>query len=311
LARYLREGFDQDDMYIMVEDEFYAVAQTFTQHLHHAEYVRRRKQAKLENATAINNPARPTDGKTKMSKEMLKRKEYERLANRQREGLDELTPRRPRVGSDDEGENSDLEEDRDDDPWVGTSLHTFMTSPRKNRSLVGLERIRSNTRAAAGLRPRSSGGEAGLLPRTSSKPRREEYVISEADSDEDDDLEITTVNPVRRIHLPRTPGPSTRPPGIKQESPDTVIKAEHDVSPKRNGLVSRQPTTLKNTQSRKRIFFDELDDSLEDTEERKDLVRIQVQPRSSVSATAPRSKDRSGERGASKSRFSDIPTFLG
>jgi hypothetical protein len=30
MDRFLREGFDNDDMYIIVEDEFYAVAQTFT-----------------------------------------------------------------------------------------------------------------------------------------------------------------------------------------------------------------------------------------------------------------------------------------
>lgn len=38
-------GLDGDDIYVMVEDEFLATAQTFTQHLHQAEYHRLRKQA--------------------------------------------------------------------------------------------------------------------------------------------------------------------------------------------------------------------------------------------------------------------------
>ena len=67
--------------------KFYAVAQTFTQHLHHAEYLRRIKQVKLENANAIDDIARPTDGKVIMQKEKQRQKESEVLSAQQRAGL--------------------------------------------------------------------------------------------------------------------------------------------------------------------------------------------------------------------------------
>lgn len=50
------------------------MAQTFTQHLHYAEYLKHRKEVKLHNLAAIKDLDRPTDCITLKSKE-LKRKE--------------------------------------------------------------------------------------------------------------------------------------------------------------------------------------------------------------------------------------------
>jgi hypothetical protein len=68
--------------------KFYTVAQTFTQHLHYAEYLRCIKQVKLENTNAqINDIARPTDSRMIMRKEKQRQKESEALSAQQRAGL--------------------------------------------------------------------------------------------------------------------------------------------------------------------------------------------------------------------------------
>lgn len=318
--RFLREGFDNDDMYIMVEDEFYAVAQTFTQHLHHAEYVRRKKEAKLKNATAIQDLERPTDGKTMMRKETQRQKESEALASRQRKGLDEIRGKRPRVDS--EEEDSDLEEDRDDDPWVGTSLHTLMTSPRKSRSLLGLQGIKSSTRAAAGYGQASGPNRRDDRRQPSPEPRRQQEShtvnVDETASEDDDDLEITKVTtskatPIHKVHskeqAPVKREISTTP--TKEEKPD-VGKGKGYYSEKKAATSSNRTTystaaSSSKVNSRKKMLLEDLDDFPE-TNEKKPNGRIQDQPRRSSSA-AP-SPSRPQEKDSKKSRFSEVPTFL-
>ncbi|KAL1971271.1 hypothetical protein VTN77DRAFT_223 [Rasamsonia byssochlamydoides] len=314
---FLREGFDNDDMYIMVEDEFYAVAQTFTRHLHHAEYVRRRKQAKLENATAIKDLARPTDGKTVMRKETKKQKESEELASRQRKGLDETRGKRPRVDSEEEASDLDEEEDRDDDPWVGTSLHSLMTSPRKSRSLVGLQGIKSSTRAAAGYRQAGSNGKDDRREPSPEPRRQEESHVDETASEDDDDLEVTQVTS-KAAPLPRVDSMKARAP-VKRETPGTPIKEENRDVGKSNGHYSEKKavssssrsvysgSTSSNMNTRKRRLLEELDDFPE-TSEGRSKDRIQDQPQNSLSARVP--SPRRQEKDSKKSRFSEVPTFL-
>ncbi|KAL4919538.1 hypothetical protein BDW62DRAFT_41130 [Aspergillus aurantiobrunneus] len=147
---FLHEGLHKDDMFMMVEDEFYAVAQTFTQHLHYAEFIRRKKEAKLQNAATIADIARPTDGVTPMSDELKKKYVADELSARQRNGLDKVVGKQAR----DEDAGDDIEENS----WAGTHLQDLMLSPRRVRSLVGLQGIRSTTRAAAGF-SQSSGSD--------------------------------------------------------------------------------------------------------------------------------------------------------
>ncbi|MCJ1436527.1 hypothetical protein MMC27_005906 [Xylographa pallens] len=146
------EGLDRDDIYIMVEDEFHAVAKQFTQHLHHAEYKRLKNLAKIRNASAITTISRPTDSITEMREETKKRKNSESKAAKQKIALAHIkgqaAAKRPREGSEVE---SDVEITRGDGLWAGTTLHGLMTSPsRKQTSLTGLQGVLSSTRAAAG-----------------------------------------------------------------------------------------------------------------------------------------------------------------
>lgn len=333
----------------MVEDEFYAVAQLFTRHLHQAEYVRRRKEAKKQNASVINNLSRPTDGHTAMRMETLKRKESESLQERQQQAL-ALPQRRPRVATDSDADadaEEDEEEDRKDDPWYGTSLHTLMTSTRKHRSLVGLDTIRSNTRAAAGYRP-----DVARQRRTQSLISRDAPAVAAAtenpvvppsseDDDDDDDLEIIESKSSRPVPLPQS-GVRTRPPVIKAESPDaditpsirqhttedghassTRIKQEQSEryqprqskqpdrsarSPSRSILPGSQPNNLR---AKKRTLIDDLDDVAvreEDQEEEKVSIEDIIQGQPRRSLSSA-SRPRN-ESTAKKSRLNNVPTFL-
>ena len=144
----------------MVEDEFYAVAQRFTQHLHYAEYVRRTKEVKSQNAARIRDIARPTDGITPMSEETKKKKEAEALAARQKAGLEQV---QETTG---QGEGND---DNDDDDWCATHIDhgclTGLTSamfldeasvpPPSSSSLSPLPELPTSPDPQAGLYIRS------------------------------------------------------------------------------------------------------------------------------------------------------------
>src|SRR4051794_19632455 len=134
----MRDGLDEDDIYIMVEDEFQATAKLFTQHLHHAEYVRLKNLAKAQNISTIKSISRPTDKVTKQPTETSRQLEGAERAKKQKRALKDML----KTGSDKDA-NDDSEEEYD--PWVGTSLHGLMTTPKKSRkSLSDLADIRSN-----------------------------------------------------------------------------------------------------------------------------------------------------------------------
>ena len=58
----MMSGYDRDDIYMMVEDEFQSVAQDFTRHLHRAEYRRLRQRAKEAKALRRGNDSEDGEG---------------------------------------------------------------------------------------------------------------------------------------------------------------------------------------------------------------------------------------------------------
>lgn len=180
----MRAGLDADDMYIMVEDEFLATAQLYTAHLHHAEYQRLKALSRNRN---VKSPdiTRPVSGPA-LRDETRKRKAAEARAKGINEGLDPiLSKERTNVEADEE---SDFEIERDD-PWKGTQLHQFMTvSPRKERGLVGLQGMISETRAAAGFAaPERTGVGTPTKPKSSSRTSTNKVLDEDPENDDDDD----------------------------------------------------------------------------------------------------------------------------
>ncbi|KAL4990905.1 hypothetical protein BDW68DRAFT_174638 [Aspergillus falconensis] len=246
---FLREGLDKDDIYIMVEDEFYTVAQTFTRHLHYAEYLRRKKEAKLHNADTIADIARPTDGVTLMNPELRKKYAAGELKARQKDGLDVVLGKQP---ARDEDVGDDIEAEAS---WAGTRLQDFMLSPRRVRSLAGLQKARSSTRAAAGFSQSGLGsdpgvgkgpGDNGFVEKGPKEP-----AITDETTDDDDDLDAgvsqASSTIARSSDTPLNSGPLRRTPFAiqlsKPSGPPSEGPLDH-VGERQSPVFKQRKTTL-------------------------------------------------------------------
>ncbi|RAL14975.1 uncharacterized protein BO97DRAFT_261904 [Aspergillus homomorphus CBS 101889] len=295
-----------DEIYMMVEDEFYAVAQTFTQHLHYAEYVRRKKEVKaLKQLQQFqkDGPLRPTDGVTVLSEEQKRVQARGALEAKQRVGLERLGGGgRPVVDSDDDtgddvGDNLGQEEE-EDETWAGTSLHELMVSPRKVRSLVGMQGIRSSTRAAAGFAVAGTGRDIG----------DGEY-DEETASDDDDDLDAhvkleTTPTAQRRSHMLRSTSSDSKTSDTKTTTP----RAENarSMNTTSTATATYRTPTPSSINAKRRLFFDDWDQLPEPPES-----TVQGQSRlSSSSSETPPPIPRASDPKAKKSRLNEVPTFL-
>ncbi len=167
----MRSGFDQDDVYVMVEDELLSIAKAFTQHLHHAEYVRMKEAAKRRNKAAGDGVSRPVDTRTAMSEQLKKRKAADAKRKTQQKALDAVMKG---TEGDPTAKNAGNEEDDPkDDPWMGTTLQDLMSrGVKKQPSLSRLAGVESGSRARSGFaRAEPSGSSAQPLHREQSASR--------------------------------------------------------------------------------------------------------------------------------------------
>ena len=168
----MRPGYDADDMYRMVEDEFTATAALFTAHLHHAEYQRLRKLASTRSPKTLKSLTRGVDANASISNELRMQKEAEKQREKTSKSLKKSGISRTKSSKskeDDESEDSDAAVQRliararnaPTDQWRGTHVDEFMrtsasaVSAKEKQgggpSLVGLQGIRSDTRASRGF----------------------------------------------------------------------------------------------------------------------------------------------------------------
>lgn len=221
---FMEEGPDKDDRYRMVEDEFLSVAQQFTVHLHAAEYKRRQKAAKSRNADTINSISRPVVGR---KPDHTNRKvEAVALAKRQRALIEGLNGKKGGGISDDS--------DADDLPYIGTSLHGLMDSPRKKAASLAKLKNTATTRAAAGFkRPTHADGDlASILESPSGKKALQASVgaqdgMESTDDDNDDDLDAPI--PARKLDAPNRKPTSISnriPTSFPSKPSEPVVKEE-------------------------------------------------------------------------------------
>jgi hypothetical protein len=281
---------------MMVEDEFYAMAQTFTQHLHYAEYLKRKKEAKLHNLAAIKDFDRPTDGITPKSEETKRKEAAAALSARQRAGFDKIDGKRPQLDSDKEEDDSD-----EDDGLVGTSLGYLMTSPRKARSLVGMQSIKSSTRAAAGFAQASGAKRLKKDIHTHTRPSpdseaEEDDHAADGTATEDDDLDVQITKTPTRPTAKKTSIGSDKLPVSRTDSP-TPQYTDNDDKGKRPVRVIHRTQTSGRT--RKKVFFDDFDELPEPSDA------------SLKSHTGNNTKDsKESVLHSKKSRLNEVPTFL-
>lgn len=227
------EGYDRDDIYIMVEDEFHAVARTFTKHLHKAEYERFKALAKERESSTVSTISRPVDSITAMRAETRKKKEAEARDAKNKATLERFRNPAKRRRSD--SDISDPEDqNKDTMSWKGTALQDLMSrGPKKNQtSLIGLGGVKSSTRAAAGYSKseKKFAGKAArsfdLSPHRTSQEKKNTRLPSESpklDGTETDDLDAPAakrpiVPPQKQSRNPAKasnsrPGPPKKPLG--------------------------------------------------------------------------------------------------
>ncbi|KAJ5713606.1 uncharacterized protein N7483_010787 [Penicillium malachiteum] len=313
---YILEGLDRDDAWVMVEDEFYTIAQSFTQHLHYAEYVRRKKEAKARGEAAIGEVERPTDGRTAISKGLQIKKQAEELQARQKDGMAQL-------GLVDQQE--ELSDD-DDDTWAGTHLHGLMTSPQKSRSLIGVQRLKSSTRAAAGFgqtshihasssRTASTRSSSPAMASPSRATKSHAVEIDLETESEDDDLDgdsyPITISSNRRMNSPPSKIPkiqtkpqpqTTRTHTTHRQNTPTVSKQTQ--APAQASTKSRKPAVL--FKSKVQMLFDDLDELPEPSQS----SSISDRKRDVNSGTNTPQRAPSDNNLESKSRYKDVPIFF-
>jgi hypothetical protein len=133
--RFMKEGVDADDSWVMVEDEFLETANLFTQHLHRAEYQRLKELVGTQNESVMRNIMRPVASNTKVVGETAKRMEADAKSSFQRKVLQVIT----------KGEA--------DTPWMqDPRLSGLMNRPPASSALLASRTgAKANTRAAAGF----------------------------------------------------------------------------------------------------------------------------------------------------------------
>ena len=192
------EGMDHDDKYRMVEDEFLAVAQNWTVHLHATEYKKQQKMVKSRNAETIDAISRPV---------------VDRMPNNTRrkvEGLAKVKAQKSAVGELLAKTGGAQDTDSDEDAiYYGNGLHTLMVSPRKKAaSLSKIGSAKATTRAAAGFQKpapmKAPFTRKALVSSPLSKNNHppshvsNQPDLSTASEDEDDDLDAPISAPKLR-----------------------------------------------------------------------------------------------------------------
>ena len=332
----MRPGLSQDDIYIMVEDEFLSTTRLYTQHLHHAEYVRLKRLAETRRPT-LDPIERPVDSITKMREETKRRKESEKHAAKTNGALNSMMggvqARQPQgEGTDsDDGEG----EERMDAPGVGTALgHLMKTSPRSNfGGLGGLHGVKSSTRAAAGFG--KMGSQSQEKERLDLKPFSKPVasvgkvsVVEEDETSDDDDLDVPVVrrlkasisrqqqpkaadhnNPINRPP-PKPPAPSSSrhstvnghsANGVATSAPKTRLKV-----PGPSPVVPPPPESKLLQQARRPLSLPD-DDLVQSSSAQTDAIRRRIQARRERERNERQEKQ---EKIGKPMDLDEIPTFL-
>lgn len=309
---YMREGYAADDIWRMVEDEFLSTAKLYTQHLHHAEYVRLKRLARSRGDAALQAIARPTDGRTAQSLGAKRQHEADAHTRKIKHGLSRIAGQ---LDSDDE----------DDEPWMfDAQLAGLMGNGRPSGEvLTGVAKAKSNTRAAAGFvqdvkRHAKNGRSAVTAAKwgpaqdvgisNSPSPPRPLDRINETDetdetADDDDDLDIKPTKPVARTILSSVRKADIKTSELRRKDPN--IGVSKDLKPIKYQEASNEKGKMRtdNHQGPLNVFKAVVEDSAAARRAREDAVTKRK--------VARQKKEREEKRKAIKEEdVDDIPTFL-
>ncbi|TVY68979.1 hypothetical protein LSUE1_G007200 [Lachnellula suecica] len=255
--RFMDEGIDHDDKYRMVEDEFLTVAQQFTVHLHAAEYKRQEKLVKSRKAEAIDSISRPVVGR--MPDQTRRKVESINRSKIQQNVIGDLLSK---AGANNP-KDSDDSDDAVDLPYVGTTLHGLMDSPRRKAASLGkIGSFTTTTRAAAGFKKPSTNLKSSQmsLPESPSAPRSGNArqigpgsSTASDDEDDDDDLDAPILAP--RLTAPKSEQSITKAlsdgrsiiPTTKQMKPAGSLPAPNSSSSAKHEITAEASSSRTST----------------------------------------------------------------
>ncbi|KAF7194154.1 hypothetical protein HII31_04510 [Pseudocercospora fuligena] len=236
---YMNEGLAGDDMFMMVEDEFYSTAQLFTRHLHYEEYELLKKKHRSRGRETLANLQRGTDnGRTQQSKQLRLRLEAEETRKKQAE-LRQLA-----------GESSDEDGYMEDPQLAGLMTGSQMSA---SQNLAKLAQARSNSTLQSPSMP--SRARDALAAESSTRLRAGSTFapIEEADEEEDaDDIDDLDVKPTKMQRAynqwANNPASETTFPSIEKSDtvePDSPPRlTTHRNQSSRRASPARKPTIL-------------------------------------------------------------------
>lgn len=303
------DGFQNDDKYRMVEDEFLDIAKEYTQHLHAAEYLRLKAAARNKGAAAAGEITRPVIGSmpdaTKRKLESIER------AKEQAEAVAKLKKDKAKMEYESDAEAPE--------PWLGTALHGLMEKPNRTTfTITDVVDTASTSKAARGFKGNKIGRMEGYGldsgDDTDQAPSRSpRHVKQEAEPESDDDgLDAPIITSWKQ----RLPVASSLPPLKKQ------INTELDLPPpprrslfaKTAAAISAPTPRLKTTSppSEAPASIGKEDVALELPRTSADILARMAKRRELAKRKRERDEEetKKEELAAKKRKESVIPTFL-
>jgi hypothetical protein len=307
---YMREGLDDDDIYMQVEDEFLTTASLFTRHLHHAEYKRQKQLARTKNEGRMQSITRPVDGRTALSTESRKKLEGSKLQHNGRIAVTNIY-----------GDGKDASDEDEDDPWLrDPRLAGLMVRKQKSAPLAKITGVQSTSRAAMGY---SQGKPSPGKSRIVSQPyasnleiRREEsplaelrHVSFEGDDDSDDlDAPLLRASTSLQLHASQLNQPLHSSSTVKKP-PDKAQTASWRSRPALK-KPHESPFQSKASISATKIANEDEDDD-QDLFDPFPLRRHRVnEPKPITKASALTKKKKEDESRNRSIKAEEIPTFL-
>lgn len=220
-------GIDHDDRYRMVEDEFLAVAGSFTRHLHAAEYQRLKGLAKSQNEETIRNISRPVTGE--MTDLVTRRNVAVENAARQRRAVERTVGGREGVRRQPTSLQGLMESPKSE-PVVLTAV----LGPRPGSGYRG-----SPSRRRGGMESREPGGVVKTLDRRAqelTRATRDTSTDSDTDSDDLDGgqapwpTKSTARRPVQ-MQPPKPPPQQPATPGFMSRTESAPTPRNPPLSP--------------------------------------------------------------------------------
>lgn len=325
----MRPGLDEDDIYMLVEDEFQAIAQSYTAHLHHAEYKRLMKLAREKKAEQQKAGTDNLGGQgipNSVSGETRQRLKRGLLSERQSSGLKGMLGNGlSNAGGDDDSDEEEAreavlarEEKKVGDMWAGTALGGLMSWDRSQEktSLKGLDRIGGETRASRGFGPsrqkdvdvvqQANQADAQQAKKKSKTIAAYDRKQESEQSNEDKPVVLKTSRNNTSLDRKQVPAICRTKPAIERSSSNSDIDIQPQIGMKKIKVESRLSNPAK---SKYRNFIDSLDDFDEAAFEATQAANQSESPEKSHSRQ-PSGQTSKKQKKDRKDRLDEVPRFL-